>query len=122
VGIQVSWLDPVKDRKVTVVGDRKMIVYDDVHPSEKLRVYDKGVTYQPRGGEFSEFLAAVRDGDIVIPKVESEEPLHAELVHFASCIERGAQPRSDGREALRLVRILERAQADLERSPVEIAR
>lgn len=122
VGIQVSWLDPVKDRTVTIVGDRKMIVYDDVHPTEKLRMYDKGASYQPRGGEFSEFLAAVRDGDIVIPKVESREPLREELVHFASCAERGEQPRSDGREALQLVRILEQAQADLRSAPAVIGR
>jgi predicted dehydrogenase len=118
VGIQVSWLDPVKDRTVTIVGDRKMIVYDDVHPTEKLRMYDKGASYQPHGGEFSEFLAAVRDGDIVIPKVESKEPLREELLHFVNCSTNGATPRSDGREALELVRILERAQADLRRSPV----
>ena len=121
-GVQVSWLDPIKDRTVTIVGDRKMVVYDDVHPTEKLRTYDKGASYQPRGGEFSEFLASVRDGDIVIPKVESREPLHEELLHFTSCIEMGVRPRSDGREALRLVRILERAQADLVSSPVHLAR
>jgi predicted dehydrogenase len=113
VGIQVSWLDPVKDRTVTIVGDRKMVVYDDVHPTEKLRMYDKGASYQPHGGEFSEFLAAVRDGDIVIPRVETKEPLREELLHFTTCIEGGVQPRSGGREALELVRILERAQADL---------
>jgi predicted dehydrogenase len=122
VGIQVSWLDPVKDRRVTIVGDRKMVVYDDIHPTEKLRMYDKGATYQPPGGEFSEFLAAVRDGDILIPKVESREPLREELVHFAACVESGVRPRSDGAEALRLVRILERAQADLRGGPVGVAR
>jgi predicted dehydrogenase len=116
VGIQVSWLDPVKDRRVTIVGDRKMVVYDDVHPTEKLRVYDKGATYQPRGAEYSEFLAAVRDGDILIPRIDSAEPLREELHHFARCVELGVQPRSDGRDALQLVRILEMAQADLTRS------
>jgi predicted dehydrogenase len=113
VGIQVSWLDPVKDRTVTIVGDRRMIVYDDVHPTEKLRMYDKGATYQPRGGEFSEFLAAVRDGDIIIPKVDNREPLREELLHFVHCASTGAQSRSDGRLGLQLVRILERAQAEL---------
>jgi predicted dehydrogenase len=112
-GIQVSWLDPVKDRRVTIVGDRRMIVYDDVHPTEKLRVYDKGATYQPRGGEFSEFLAAVRDGDILIPKLDNSEPLHEELAHFVDCVRTGARPRSDGRDGLAIVRILARAQADL---------
>ncbi len=112
VGIQLSWLDPVKDRRVTVVGERRMVVYDDVSTTEKLRVYDKGVTYQPRNGEFSEFLACVRDGDIVIPRIENREPLREELVHFVRCVETGATPRSDGRQGLEIVRILERAQAD----------
>ena len=115
-GIQVSWLDPVKDRRVTIVGDRRMVVYDDVHPTEKLRVYDKGASYQPLGGEFSEFLAAVRDGDILIPKLENSEPLFDELVHFTECVRNGSRPRSDGRDGLAIVRILERAQADLARS------
>jgi predicted dehydrogenase len=115
-GIQVSWLDPVKDRRVTIVGDRRMVVYDDVHPTEKLRVYDKGASYQPRGGEFSEFLAAVRDGDILIPKLANSEPLREELVHFVECVRTGCQPRSDGRDGLAVVRILERAQADLTRT------
>ena len=112
-GVQVSWLDPIKDRRVTIVGDRKMVVYDDVHPTEKVRVYDKGASYVPRGGEFAEFLAAVRDGDIVIPKLDSREPLHEQLEHFIECVETGRTPRSDGRDGLAVVRILERAQTEL---------
>lgn len=115
VGIQVSWLDPVKDRRVTIVGDRRMVVYDDVNPTEKLRIYDKGASYQPRGGEFSEFMASVRDGDIVIPRIENREPLLEQLVHFVECVETGSRPRSDGRQGVEIVRILEKAQADLER-------
>ena len=117
VGIQVSWLDPVKDRRVTIVGDRRMVVYDDVHPTEKLRIYDKGASYQPTGGEFSEFMASVRDGDIVVPRVENREPLREELLHFVECVRNGTQPRSDGRQGLEIVRILEEAQADLARHP-----
>lgn len=112
-GIQVSWLDPIKDRRVTIVGDRKMVVYDDVHPTEKVRVYDKGASYVPRGGEFAEFMAAVRDGDIVIPKLDLREPLHEQLAHFIDCVETGSAPRSDGREGLAIVRVLERAQSEL---------
>jgi len=118
VGIQVSWLDPVKDRRVTIVGNQRMVVYDDIHPTEKLRVYDKGASYQPRGGEFSEFMAAVRDGNILIPKIENSEPLREELVHFIDCIKTGARPRSDGWQGLEIVRVLERAQADLARAGV----
>lgn len=115
-GIQVSWLDPVKDRRVTIVGDRRMVVFDDVQPIEKLRVYDKGATYQPLGGEFSEFMTAVRDGDIMIPRIESREPLLEQIKHFVDCIQSGAGPRSDGRQGLAVVRILERAQAELTQS------
>ena len=122
VGIQLSWLDPIKDRRVTIVGDRKMVVYDDVHPTEKLRIYDKGASYQPEGGEFSEFLTAVRDGDILIPKIESAEPLREQLVHFVHCVESGDRPRSDGRQGLEVVRTLELAQADLVRSSLAAAR
>jgi predicted dehydrogenase len=121
VGIQLSWLDPVKDRRVTIVGDRRMIVYDDVHPTEKLRIYDKGATYQPTGVEFSEFLAAVRDGDILIPRVDNREPLREQLLHFVDCVERGERPLSDGPQGLEIVRILERAQADLRRSSLAAA-
>src|SRR6266702_2592416 len=71
--VHVSWLDPVKVRSVTVVGDRKMVVFDDTHPTEKLRIYDKGADYQPREGGFAEFIAAVRDGDIVIPRLDQRE-------------------------------------------------
>jgi len=113
VGIQLSWLDPVKDRRVTIVGDRRMVVFDDVSTTEKLRVYDRGVTYQPAGGDFSGFLTSVRDGDIVIPNIDRYEPLAAELEHFVRCIETGTTPRADGRQGLAICRILERAQADL---------
>ncbi len=112
-GIQVSWLDPIKDRTVTVVGDRKMVVFDDVNPTEKLRVYDKGSSYQPSGGEFAEFLASVRDGDIVIPRVPNAEPLKEQLAHFLHCIRTGEKPISDAADGLAIVRTLEQAQADL---------
>jgi predicted dehydrogenase len=112
-GIQVSWLDPIKDRTVTVVGDRKMVVFDDVNPTEKLRVYDKGASYQPSGGEYAEFMASVRDGDIVIPKVRPGEPLKEQLVHFLHCIRTGEKPISDAADGVAIVRTLELAQADL---------
>jgi predicted dehydrogenase len=112
-GIQVSWLDPVKDRTVTVVGDRKMVVFDDVHPTEKLRVYDKGASYQPKGDGFAEFLASVRDGDIVIPKIQPGEPLREQLSHFVHCVRNGTPTHSDGAAGLAIVRTLEQAMADM---------
>ncbi len=112
-GIQVSWLDPIKDRRVTVVGDRKMVVFDDVNPTEKLRVYDKGASYQPSGGEFAEFMTSVRDGDIVIPRIRPGEPLKEQLDHFLHCVRTGEKPISDAADGLAIVRTLEQAQADL---------
>lgn len=115
-GIQVSWLDPVKDRRVTIVGDRKMVVFDDVNPTEKLRVYDRGVSYQPRGGDFAAFVAAVRDGDIIIPRLDNKEPLREQLLHFVDCIRTGKRPISDAEDGLAVVRVLEQAQAELRTS------
>jgi predicted dehydrogenase len=115
-GIQVSWLDPVKDRTVTVVGDQKMVVFDDVNPTEKLRVYDKGASYQPAGEEYAEFMASVRDGDIIIPRVRPGEPLREQLVHFMDCIRNGRKPISDAADGLAVVRTLEQAQAELDKA------
>src|SRR5205823_13025847 len=119
--IHLSWLDPVKDRKATIVGDKKMIVFDDVNPIEKLRVYDKGANYQPRDGDFGQFVASVRDGDIVIPKLEQREPLREQVEHFIHCIRTGERPLADGEQGVAVVRTLEAASAELAAtSPVEV--
>ncbi len=111
--VHVSWLDPVKVRSVTVVGDKKMVVFDDTHATEKLRIYDRGADYQPREGGFAEFIAAVRDGDIVIPRLEQREPLREQLEHFADCIRTGRQPMTSAQDGAAVVRVLERAQREL---------
>jgi len=111
--VHVSWLDPVKVRRVTVVGDRKMVVFDDTHATEKLRVYDRGADYQPREGGFAEFIAAVRDGDILIPRLEPLEPLREQLAHFMDCINTGRQPISGAEDGLAVVRVLEWAEHEL---------
>jgi predicted dehydrogenase len=111
--VHVSWLDPVKTRRVTVVGDRKMIVFDDTHATEKLRIYDRGADYQPREGGFAEFIAAVRDGDIVIPRLEPLEPLREELSHFVDCILTGKPPITSAEDGVAIVRVLEWAERDL---------
>jgi predicted dehydrogenase len=115
--VHVSWLDPIKTRRVTVVGDRKMVVFDDTHATEKLRVYDRGADYQPRDGGFAEFIAAVRDGDILIPRLEPREPLREQLVHFVDCLNRGTTPISSAEDGLAVVRILERAERALHETP-----
>jgi predicted dehydrogenase len=121
--IHVSWLDPVKVRRATIVGDRRMAVFDDVHSSEKLRLYDKGASYQPDGGDFGSFVAAVRDGDILIPSLGNREPLREQVRHFVDCVRDRSEPISGGRDGLAVVRVLEQAQAQLDqtRSALEVA-
>jgi predicted dehydrogenase len=111
--VHVSWLDPVKVRSVTVVGDRKMVVFDDTHATEKLRIYDRGADYQPHEGGFAEFIAAVRDGDIVIPRLEQREPLREQLEHFVDCINTGKRPIASADDGVAIVKVLERAQHEL---------
>jgi predicted dehydrogenase len=111
--IHVSWLDPNKVRRLTVVGSKKMAIYDDVEPLEKIRVYDKGVDGPPHTSEFGEFQLSYRYGDITIPHVPGIEPLRLECEHFLECIRSGAPPLTGGRQGLAVVRVLEGAQASL---------
>src|SRR5262249_44664438 len=82
--VQLSWLDPRKERRLTVVGSKKMVELDDVHPTEKLRIYDKGYDRPPEFTQYGEYLT-VRHGDIHIPRLQMTEPLEAELAHFLGC-------------------------------------
>ncbi len=107
--IHVSWLDPCKIRRTTLVGSKKMLVYDDTSTLEKIRVYDKGVSIQPHYDTFGEFQLAYRFGDIIVPKINDVEPLKYECGHFVDCIENGTVPRSDGRAGLSVVKVVERA-------------
>lgn len=110
--VQLSWLDPRKERRLTIVGSQKMVEFDDGHPVEKLRVYDKGFDRPPVFTEFSEFLS-IRSGDIHIPRVSMAEPLDLECKHFLECVRDGRSPITDGSSALRVVRVLEAAQRSL---------
>lgn len=107
--IHVSWLDPCKIRRTTLVGSKKMLVYDDTSTLEKIRVYDKGVTIQPHYDTFGEFQLAYRFGDIVVPRINDVEPLKTECTHFIECIKNGTKPRSDGYQGLNVVKVVERA-------------
>src|SRR6202165_1340574 len=111
--VHVSWLDPVKIRRVTIVGDRKMVVFDDTNAIEKLRIYDHGADYQPREGGYAEFIAAVRDGDIVIPRLDTLEPLREELTHFVECINPRTEPLTSAEDGVAVVRVLEWAGHEL---------
>jgi len=111
--IRVSWLDPCKIRRLTVVGSKKMIVYDDVEPTEKVKIYDKGVEAPPYSDTLEEFRLSYRYGDITTPAIPDREPLEIECKHFLDCIRHGRVPRSDGRVGLDVVKILEVAQHSL---------
>jgi predicted dehydrogenase len=109
VNIHVSWLDPNKIRQATFVGSKKMLVYDDVSPSEKIRLYDKGVDKQPHYDGFGEFQLLYRSGDVFLPHVDTTEPLKAETQHFLDVIAGKAEPQSSGVHGLKVVEVLEAA-------------
>jgi predicted dehydrogenase len=109
--IHLSWLDPHKLRRITLVGSKKMVVFDDMEASEKLKVYDKGVrnlSYDTYG----EYLS-LRFGDITIPSIKMIEPLRAEAEHFIQSIESRKEPKTGGRDGLQVVKILMAAQESL---------
>ena len=111
--IQSSWLEPRKVREMTIVGTRRMIVYDDLQPLEKIRVYDVRVDRPPHYDTFAEFHYSYHYGDSYIPHIQQEEPLKVECQHFIDCIESGMEPTTSGRSGLELVTILEAATASL---------
>lgn len=110
--VEVSWLAPTKLRRTTIVGSKKMLVYDDTESLEKVRVFDKGVDFRdPR--DFREFQLSYRTGDIVSPVLENYEPLQAEVSHFLDCLRLRRQPKSDGLSGLRVVKALELVEESL---------
>jgi predicted dehydrogenase len=111
--IHVSWLDPCKVRRTTVVGSKKMVVYDDVEVNEKIKVYDKGVDTPEYTDTFSEFQCSYRSGDILIPNIRFVEPLRMECQHFLDSIQNHTEPQSSGIVGLEVVKILEAAQRSL---------
>jgi predicted dehydrogenase len=109
--IHLSWLDPHKLRRITIVGSKKMVVFDDMEASEKLKIYDKGVE-SPSYDSYGEYLS-LRFGDITIPNIKMIEPLRAEAEHFIQCIESRKKPKTEGRDGLEVVKILIAAQKSL---------
>ncbi|MDD5672127.1 MAG: Gfo/Idh/MocA family oxidoreductase [Candidatus Omnitrophica bacterium] len=110
--IHLSWLDPHKVRKMTVVGSKKMAVFDDMEPQNKITIYDKGFVVPEE--DSLDVPIEVRQGKSYYPVIHHQEPLHLELQHFAECIRKGKQPRTDGWEGLQVVDILVAAQKSLE--------
>jgi predicted dehydrogenase len=113
--IHSSWLDPNKVRKTTVVGTKKMLLYDDVETQEKIKIYDKGVDAPPHYDTYADFQFAYRYGDIYSPRLDDYEPLRLQSEHFLDCILSGLTPRSDGYSGLRVVSILEAASQSLKK-------
>jgi predicted dehydrogenase len=110
---RVSWLDPNKIRKVTIVGSKKMVEYDDIEPVEKIRIYDKGVEIQPYSDTYEEFQLAYRYGEAKAFPLEWQEPLRAECFHFYEAIREGKPVRTSGEHALQVVQILEAVEKSL---------
>ena len=122
--IQSSWLEPRKIREMTIVGTRRMIVYDDLRMREKIRIYDARVERPPHYDTFAEFQYSYHYGDSYIPYIHQEEPLKLACQHFIDCIDTLSEPLTGGRQGLEMVRILEAATASLKMNgaPVTFSR
>jgi predicted dehydrogenase len=123
--IHVNWLAPVKIRRTLIGASKKMIVYDDLEQSEKIKVYDKGITLNPGDPEkIYDVLVGYRTGDMLAPQYDSREALAVEAAEFARCVNEHKQPPTDGAAGLRVVQILEAATESLKRrgAPVELER
>ncbi len=120
VNIQISWLDPYKERKITIVGSKKMVAFDDMENTEKIKIYDKGVNKEPGYESYGDSLT-LRFGDIHIPKIDMSEPLKLECQHFLDCIKNKKTPHTDGCEGVKVVKILEKAQESLKKNGLPVA-
>jgi predicted dehydrogenase len=110
--LHLSWLDPHKERRFTIVGSQRMATFDDMELEQKLVIYDKG--FDEDYSSYGEYIA--RSGDVWSPRIPNEEPLRIECRHFAECIRDGTEPISDGASGLRVVRVLEGLQRSLQGS------
>jgi predicted dehydrogenase len=111
--VHVNWLTPVKVRHTLIGGSEKMILYDDLEPSEKVKIYDKGVSVSPGPEAVYEMLVSYRSGDMWAPRLDTTEALQTEAQHFIDCIENNRRPETDGEAGLRLVKIVEAAETSL---------
>ena len=118
----VNWLSPVKVRRTLIGGARRMILYDDVEPSEKVKIYDKGIALSTDAESKYQLLVSYRTGDMSAPQLDTTEALRLEAIHFVECINQNKTPLTDGHVGLRVVRILEAASQSLAQGgrPVEL--
>ena len=110
--VHVSWLDPHKIRRTTLVGSRKMVVFDDMQASEKIRIYNKGVEHNGQFAAYADALS-LRFGEVTVPALKMREPLGLECSHFIECVRDRSTPRSDGQDGVSVIRVLEAAQTSL---------
>ena len=118
--IQNSWIDPNKVRRMTFVGSKRMILYDDNEPLEKIKIYDKRVEVPPHYDTFAEFHYSYHYGDMYIPYLKQMEPLKVECQHFLECIITGQEPNSSGSDGLHVVEVLEAASESLKRDGAKV--
>ena len=118
--VQSSWLDPRKIREMTIVGSKRMIVYDDVAPQEKIKIFDVRVERPPHYDTFGEFQYAYHYGDMYCPYIKQDEPLKTECQHFLDCIRQGSSPLTNGSRGLEVVQILEASSASLKQDGAPI--
>lgn len=111
--IHVNWLAPVKVRHTLIGGSEKMILYDDIEPSEKVKVYHKGITVTPEPEDVYKMLVSYRSGDMWAPRLDNSEALQTEAKHFVDCVENKLQPESDGLSGLRMIKMIEAAERSL---------
>ena len=125
--MHVSWLDPCKIRRTTIVGNKKMLVFDDVAQDEKIKIYDKGISVQknnipkqPYYDTYEQWVLTYRTGDVYAPKIENKEPLSVMAAHFIDCIKNSKKPLSDGYSGLKVVKVIEAAQKSLKNDGIKV--
>ena len=119
--IHVSWADPHKEREVVVVGAKRRVVFDDISNSEKVRIFEKGVeTTRKAYDDYGEFQLSIRDGQIISPAIKPVEPLRSEVEHFLHCINYNVAPRSDGKNGLSIVKVMEAVDLSIAKNGVPV--
>jgi predicted dehydrogenase len=118
--IHVNWLSPVKIRQTLIAGDKKMIVWDDNQPSEKVRIYNKGIDIIKNDSDIYNILIQYRTGDMYCPKVDDREALSVEIDHIYDCINNNEAGLADGKLGMMIVKILEAAQKSIKKRGEEV--
>ncbi len=118
--IYVNWEHPIKEREIVVGGSEGAILFNDINMSEKLKIYERGINYQPSSGNFGEFQSSIRDGNIFIPKIKHNQPLDSEVRHFVDCIKGKSKVFTSGFEGLETVKVLEASEESINKHGLEV--